>query len=130
MPSDKSVSIITAVSRKEPDYLRIAGQSLVDLSKALDGWNLQWLLAVDGIDPQWVYNVIANLNLDKQVVADDVSINRRGPAFPRNRALKKANSEWLLNLDADDEYIPNAMAELLSIAHQKNAIWSQVDMSR
>jgi glycosyltransferase involved in cell wall biosynthesis len=123
MTSDRSISIITAINRKEPGYLRLAGNSLVELSKKLPEWTLLWLLAVDGIDPWWIRTVTADLNINKQVVEDDKGITR-GPAFPRNRALRKADSEWLLNLDADDEYIPNNMAELLTTALQKNAVWA------
>ncbi len=122
--SDRSISIITAVGRKEPDYLRLAGNSIVELSKELAGWKMQWLLAVDGIDMQWVYTVIGDLNIDKQIIDYRATDIKHGPAFPRNRALKRANTEWLFNLDADDEYIPNAMAELLSTAHQKDAVWA------
>lgn len=120
----KSVSIITAVGRKEPNYLRSAGNSIVELSNELPNWKIQWFLAVDGIDPRWVQTTTADLNIPKKIIGNVDAEPGRGPSFPRNRALRKVTSKWLLNLDDDDVYNSKTMAELLTLALQKNAIWA------
>jgi glycosyltransferase involved in cell wall biosynthesis len=124
LSESKTISVVTAVSRKEEQYFRLAGQSIVDLSERLADWEVTWLIAVDGIETEWVNDTLTGIDVNYQVIPESNEPSKRGPAFPRNRALRVAKSEWLLTLDADDEYIANPMAELIENARRASALWA------
>ncbi|MGZ5075413.1 MAG: amino acid adenylation domain-containing protein [Methylobacter sp.] len=45
----------------------------------------------------------------------------RGPSYSRNRAISKANGEWIALLDADDFYHEDRLKELITIAEKHEA---------
>lgn len=45
----------------------------------------------------------------------------RGPSFSRNRAISKAEGQWVAVLDADDWWTSNRLEEMLEVADKYNA---------
>lgn len=57
---------------------------------------------------------------DGRVRVKRQSVNR-GPAAARNRGIVAARGEWLALLDADDEFLPHRLTELLRLADTHGA---------
>ena len=118
-------SLITSV---HPDKM----QWLVDCARSVltqrlpEGWELQWLLMVDGGGPQSGERVLAQLqglpNLHAAYVG---SLSRqRGIACARNLALSQACGELIRALDADDELPEDVLIhDIEAMEAHPEALW-------
>lgn len=95
-------SVITPVHEPDERFLRDANESLVGQDTA---W--EWLIQYDG--PSW--DAPWWLSADERVTVV-CNGSHQGVSITRNRALSRATSEFVLNLDADDFLLPDALVTL------------------
>jgi glycosyltransferase involved in cell wall biosynthesis len=97
-----TISVITAVYRPDPEYLREARNS-VATQELPPGWDLEWLVQEDG-----------RSDTAEQLLGAEPWIshgrNRHGgQAITRNLALASSRGELVRNLDQDDVLAPGAL---------------------
>jgi glycosyltransferase involved in cell wall biosynthesis len=113
-----TVSIITAVHAPGAAYLTetidgVAGQALPS------GWNLEWLIQEDGIEPS-----LAARFADLDYVRYDATRMHLGASVTRNLALAAATGDLIQVLDADDLLLPGALASLIPQFEDESIHWA------
>lgn len=105
------IDVITAVGR--PDrWLRTAGESVAAFAAEV-GVAVRWLVVSDGPDMGWIAEQIGDLPVPILAFPTPLGqTQRQGPARTRNRGLAHATAPTICALDSDDEYLPDAMADL------------------
>jgi hypothetical protein len=121
----RTYSLITSVHPDKTQWLIDCARSVLT-QQLPHGWELQWLLMVDGGGPQSGKEVLDQLrglpNLHTAYVG---SLTRqRGIACARNLALSQACGELVRALDADDELPENAIAhDIEAMEQHQEALW-------
>ena len=64
---------------------------------------------------------VAEIYTDRQRVFVYSNEKNCGPAYARNRAIRKAKGKWVAQLDGDDWFMPNRLHHLLQIAEKYKA---------
>ncbi|GGQ17098.1 glycosyltransferase involved in cell wall biosynthesis [Actinomadura coerulea] len=98
------ISIITAVRRPIPDYLRQAAAG-VTAQRLPPGWELEWLVQEDGDAP-----AARDLCPGALYEANGAQL---GTGTTRNFALSRARGELVAVLDYDDVLLPDGLATLI-----------------
>lgn len=102
------ISIITAVYRPDPGYLRSAYES-IRLQELEEGWSWQWVVQQDG----HAGDLSRLLPSDPRISPGN---GRRGGACTaRTLGLSRADGEFIKNLDADDMLTPGALGREIQI---------------
>jgi glycosyltransferase involved in cell wall biosynthesis len=106
------LSVVTAVAPQRTAFLGAAGNSL--RSQVLPaGWRWEWVIQSDGPGDAAGAEV-AKLDLEPDRVRMEISTSAGGAATARNVALGRARGEFVINLDADDEYVEDSLAALIA----------------
>lgn len=98
------ISVITAVYKPIPEYLREAAAS-VAAQRLPAGWELEWLVQEDG-DTATARQLSAGARYEANGA-------RLGTATTRNIALTRARGQLVAVLDYDDVLLPHGLATLI-----------------
>jgi len=125
MGNCRTYSVITSVHPEKTQWLIDCARSVLT-QQMPDGWELQWLLMVDGGGPQSgqeVRKLLQGLpNLHNAYVGS--LARQRGIACARNLALSQACGELVRALDADDELPDEALyRDVIAMETYSDAIW-------
>jgi hypothetical protein len=108
-----TVSVITAMGRERPELWAETAKSVERSSLHLPtGWDLQWCIHLDGIDPA---ALIACPWWPELSVGTAVSAGtRQGIALARNQALTNATGELVAAVD-DDDCLGESWPEMVAV---------------
>lgn len=126
-PTRPLVSVLTAVGRREPDYLRAAGQSIAELSTfaTKDGSGVEWIVALDRDNDLTVAEIasdIADVPVRKFITTNEFPHTGPGPA--RNAALRIAAGYWTYVLDSDDTINVPGLQDMIIVATRTQMAWA------
>lgn len=95
-------------------YLKSTIESVI--KQSFNDWQL--ILVNDGSDDDSLTICNEYRNFDKRIIV--VSQENSGPSAARNAGISAAQGEYIMFLDSDDEYQPNAFENVAKLLHEKN----------
>lgn len=95
-------------------YLKSTIESVI--KQSFNDWQL--VLVNDGSDDDSLTICNEYRNFDERIIV--VSQENSGPSAARNTGINVAQGEYIMFLDSDDEYQPNAFENVAKLLHEKN----------
>ncbi len=115
MTTQTDVSVIIAAWRAQ-DFIHNAIKSAL----SQEGVNLE-VIVVDDASPDQTYDVVLKLAEEDERLKVYRLPQNSGPSAARNMAIAVASGRYIAVLDADDSYLPDRLAALVSAADAERA---------